>query len=120
MGRPALGSFLGGVHCIINTATSKLLLADGQSNRGFYVIEVNPVFTSQTCPKCGYCDPRNRDQYNREAFACLNCTFQGNADLDVATHNIAMVAISGRALKRPKPNASGPVTGKPQHPLAAE
>lgn len=85
-------------------------------HRGYHVIEVNPAYTSQTCPVCRHCDPDNRDQHNREAFHCIGCGFRGNADLDVATHNIAMVAITGESLKR----ARGSVASKTPQPLAAE
>jgi transposase len=69
-------------------------------HRGYHVIAIAPAYTSQTCPLCRHQDPNNRDQHNREAFHCTACGFRGNADLDVATHNIAMIAISGQSLKR--------------------
>jgi len=75
------------------------------TNRGIHVMEVNPARTSITCTKCGYCDPENR--YG-EDFHCRNpkCKVRGghvaNADLDIATENLARVALSGPMPKAPK------------------
>jgi transposase, IS605 OrfB family, central region len=38
---------------------------------------VNPAYTSQMCPKCGFLDSKNR---NGDAFKCLNCEHPGRAD----------------------------------------
>jgi IS605 OrfB family transposase len=58
---------------------------------GIRVIEVNPAYTSQICPRCGNKDGKAR-QGNR--FCCTECKFQHNADF-VAAYNIAV-----RALKK--------------------
>ena len=44
---------------------------------GFDVIRVNPKYTSQTCPVCGFISRGNR---NYESFKCLECGFAGHAD----------------------------------------
>lgn len=41
----------------------------------FYVS--NPRYTSQTCPKCGYIDKKNR---NKEDFKCIKCNYTNHAD----------------------------------------
>lgn len=43
------------------------------------VIAVNPKYTSQTCPKCGYIESSNRDKKNH-IFKCKNCNYQSNDD----------------------------------------
>jgi putative transposase len=45
---------------------------------------VNPAYTSQTCPKCGYVDKKNR---NKESFVCKACQYKGHADV-VGAKNI--------------------------------
>lgn len=45
--------------------------------KGFDVIRVNPKYTSQTCPVCGFISRGNR---NYESFKCLECGFTGHAD----------------------------------------
>lgn len=42
------------------------------------LIEVNPAYTSQLCPKCGYVHKSNRK--NQAVFKCLNCGYSCNAD----------------------------------------
>jgi transposase len=43
----------------------------------FDVIRVNPKYTSQTCPVCGFISRGNR---KNESFKCLECGFVGHAD----------------------------------------
>jgi predicted RNA-binding Zn-ribbon protein involved in translation (DUF1610 family) len=50
-------------------------------------------YTSQTCPKCGYVNEKNRDE---EWFKCLKCGYQTDADLAGAM-NIALKAFNGTA-----------------------
>ena len=45
--------------------------------KGFDVIRVNPKYTSQTCPVCGFISRGNR---KNESFKCLKCGFVGHAD----------------------------------------
>lgn len=47
--------------------------------RGQKVIKVNPKFTSQTCPKCGHIDKRNRNK-RTHTFCCKNCGYKSNDD----------------------------------------
>ena len=44
---------------------------------GFSVTRVNPKYTSQTCPVCGFISRGNR---KNESFKCLQCGFTGHAD----------------------------------------
>ncbi len=75
--------------------------SDLRTHRSFYVFEVRPERTSITCPKCGHCEVGNRDG---EAFQCLSCGKTCNADLDVATHNLTQVALTGKTMpKREEP-----------------
>ena len=63
------------------------MLAYKQDWRGGVIIEVNPAYTSQRCPKCGFTHARNRESQSR--FGCINpeCNFTANADY-VASLNI--------------------------------
>lgn len=74
-------------------------LSDLAINRGELVLEVFHAYTSQTCPSCGYCDKANRSGVH---FRCRACKKVFHADLDVATSNIAKVAISGKPLPGPR------------------
>jgi len=70
---------------------------DLATHRGTHVIEVHPARTSITCIKCGHCDAGNRDG---ESFVCLAsaCGDRRHADLEVATRNVARVAITGERM----------------------
>ena len=46
--------------------------------RKIKVIEVNPAYTSQLCPICGYVHRENRKSQSK--FKCLNCGYSRNAD----------------------------------------
>ena len=46
-----------------------------------FFAEVNPAYTSQTCPACGHVERGNR---NGEKFKCLSCGHADNADLNAA------------------------------------
>jgi putative transposase len=45
--------------------------------------QVNPAYTSQTCPECGYLDQANR---KGDVFQCLKCGHRGHAD-QIAAQN---------------------------------
>ncbi|WP_304459471.1 RNA-guided endonuclease InsQ/TnpB family protein [Alicyclobacillus sendaiensis] len=47
---------------------------------GIAVVMVDPTNTSETCPKCGHCEPANRNR-KRHLFRCMKCGFQCNDDL---------------------------------------
>lgn len=42
------------------------------------IIKVNPAYTSQSCPQCGYTSKSNRP--TRDNFQCQNCGYSGFAD----------------------------------------
>lgn len=46
---------------------------------GHQVIEVDPAYTSQTCPHCAHVSRKNRAQ-RHHAFACVNCGYCSNDD----------------------------------------
>ena len=48
-----------------------------------YLHSVEPKYTSQTCPRCGNVDKRNRDG---ELFRCVNCGYEANADLNASVN----------------------------------
>jgi len=58
---------------------------------GISIIFVNPKFTSQTCPVCGYVSKKNRP--NQATFSCVSCGYSANADITAAI-NIARAAIN--------------------------
>ena len=47
--------------------------------RGQKVINVDPAYTSQTCPKCGRRDKANRDK-RLHLFRCTGCGYKSNDD----------------------------------------
>ena len=55
-------------------------------DRGIPVVYIEPKYTSQTCPRCGHVDKRNRK--TQSLFRCIKCGFQHNADM-VGALNIA-------------------------------
>ena len=42
----------------------------------------NPMYTSQTCNKCGYISKENRK--TQEKFVCVKCNYKNNADLNAS------------------------------------
>lgn len=50
--------------------------------RGGTVIAVNPAYTSQTCPACGYVAKENRP--DQATFCCVECGHTANADVNAA------------------------------------
>jgi IS605 OrfB family transposase len=66
---------------------------------GVPVVIVDPAYTSQTCPECGYCDARNRK--TQATFSCLYCGHSDDADRNGARN------IRARALV--KVTQSGPI-----------
>ena len=63
----------------------KAKLKDLENNKGITVTKVNPAYTSQECPSCGYVNPRNRP--TQEHFRCTCCGYRSQADIN-ASHNI--------------------------------
>jgi len=81
--------------------------------KGVRVVVVDPAHTSQTCPRCGHIDRRNRR--SGRLFRCRACGFQHNADV-VAALNLARRAGSeGMGRCQPAPGAIPAVDreGKP-------
>lgn len=76
-------------------------LVEQAPHHGIPVMLVNPVYTSQTCPMCLHCSRDSRDLKDRTIFVCVACNYKGHSDLDVASHNIAQVALLGKRLPGP-------------------
>ena len=47
--------------------------------KGSSVIKVDPAYTSQRCPMCGYTDRDNRDK-KMHLFCCKRCSYRSNDD----------------------------------------
>ena len=58
---------------------------------GIESLKKNPAYSSQTCPACGFCSPKNRIS-GAETFHCLQCNFEKNADI-VAARNILSLGL---------------------------
>lgn len=56
-------------------------LEDRALQEGFYVVTVNPAYTSQTCSQCGVIESTNRD---REVYSCNTCGLLIDADTNAA------------------------------------
>ena len=56
------------------------LLEEKIHNLPIEIIYVNPAYTSQTCPNCGFVAPKNRD-HQAEQFRCQHCSFTANDDV---------------------------------------
>lgn len=63
---------------------------------GVPVVIVNPAYSSQTCPRCGYCGKRNRK--SQSEFECLQCGLAENADF-IGAINLASWAVTNPALE---------------------
>jgi putative transposase len=48
---------------------------------GINMVKVSPSYTSQTCSACGHIDKDNR---KGEAFKCLSCGYEGDADVNAS------------------------------------
>lgn len=59
--------------------------------RGIPVVEADPQYSSQTCPRCGTLSKANRK--SQALFHCVNCGFQHNADY-VASVNLSRVELA--------------------------
>ena len=92
---------------------------------GNWVIEVNPLLSSQECHKCGYISPKNRD---KEKFICENCAYYSDADVQaglVLAHRgikklgIDTLTVVSRKVTT-KPEATGSQTRKKSLALVDE
>lgn len=56
--------------------------------KAFRVEKVNPMYTSQTCHRCGYVSKDNRPTQSR--FTCKVCGYNDNADVNAALNILAL------------------------------
>lgn len=90
------------------------------------VINVDPRYTSQCCPKCGHIEKSNRDK-KLHCFCCRNCGYRSNDDrigamnlfnlglnwIKEQTENIEGISLNvGVQSITPRCNDSQPVVGK--------
>jgi putative transposase len=68
---------------------------------GRRIVAVDPRFTSQTCPCCGYKDAKNRP--TQAEFKCLDCGFEANADFIASVNISARIEPSGVNVGRLSP-----------------
>lgn len=71
---------------------------------GILVSLVDPRHTSQTCPRCGFTDKRNR--VSQSLFSCVSCGFSASADT-VAAVNISRRAAVNQPYFSPAPVGVG-------------
>lgn len=70
----------------------KQFIAYKAQRAGIPVIEVDPRYTSQTCPVCGCVDRRNRR--DQATFSCISCGFSSPADTNAAVNIAARAAVN--------------------------
>ena len=75
---------------------------------------VNPSYTSQTCPVCGFISKDNRPSHG-EKFVCQNCGYGEQADV-VGAINIALRVLS----KTREESLKGLLVSQPDAPLHRE
>jgi len=81
---------------------------------GIQTVKVDPAYTSQTCPVCGYVSKDNRPNHG-ERFVCQNCGYEEHADI-VGAINIALRELS----KTQEENLKGLLVSQPNAPLHQE
>ncbi len=67
------------VYCSWPYADLEKKLMYKAKRKGSLVIKVDPHYTSQRCPVCGYIDKKNRDK-KRHIFCCGKCGYRSNDD----------------------------------------
>jgi len=77
---------------------------------GVQAVYVDPSYTSQTCPVCGYVSKNNRPNHG-ERFVCQNCGYKEHADI-VGAINIALRELS----KTQEENLKGLLVSQPNAP----
>jgi putative transposase len=88
--------------------------------RGGVFIAVPPQHTSQTCPECDHIAKENRP--NQAQFKCVNCGFEGHADVVGAINILARghrVLACGEAVSRAKVARPKRAASKKQEPTEA-
>jgi putative transposase len=88
--------------------TMRARLRSKAEELGGQIIEVDPAFTSQECPKCGHVGRDNRRA--QAEFACISCGLTEHADI-VGAINILRRGISAGA--PPAAGRGGHATGTP-------
>jgi IS605 OrfB family transposase len=84
---------------------------------GVPVLEVDPAYTSQTCPACGHTERGNRP--DRDTFRCRSCGFAGPADHVAALNverraSVAWVFVNmPHAAVSPSPSSGSVTSGEP-------
>jgi len=78
--------------------TLKKAIQNRAHDKGKYVLGLAPYWTSQRCPACGFIHKSNR---NGDHFKCLKCEALFHADSEVATWNLALVAVLGKGITNP-------------------
>ena len=73
--------------CLFASKRLRMLVFKAEE-AGRRIVAVDPRFTSQTCPCCGYKDAKNRP--SQAEFKCLKCDLEAKADF------LASVSISAR------------------------
>jgi len=62
--------------------------------KGFDHKQVNPAYTSQTCPDCYFVDASNRCSRNKDKFVCQHCKIERHSDVVAAINLKARYADS--------------------------
>ncbi len=88
-------------------------------NKGLWVVEACADRTSRTCIACQHCDPESR---SGERFCCVACGRTFHADLEIATHNLTQVALTGLPMPKPvrKCSSGAQTPGGARGPNVAE
>ena len=73
--------------------------------KGSIVIKVDPHYTSQRCPICGYTDKGNRNKKNH-IFICKNCGYRSNDDR-IGGMNLCRMGIEWLSAQVPGTVAAG-------------
>lgn len=67
------------------------------TERGGYLVTVDPAYTSQTCSECGTVDRESRE--SQVSFNCRHCGFRANADhnaaINILRRNTAFMDVEG-------------------------
>ena len=93
LNREMLAAGLGGL---------RVMIAYKVEERGGKIEPVDPKNTSRTCPKCGMVAAENR---RREAFKCVACGYEADADINAAVNilerGLSSSARGGGGVTRP-------------------